>query len=476
MRKTIIAVAGSGKTSKICEIIKEAIKNNIPQEKIYAVTFTVTAASEIKNRLNTTHCNICTIHSLAYSVIINEKNVNHYSIYDAAFNTGYLEMLKQATEILNTNQNFYPLFLLVDEAQDLSEEEFLFINSIKTSNLVVVGDPLQSIMGFQGGHPKYMMSFKNMEIEKMDLSYRIPKNIADNINKIFTHSNIQSQKKDGTYNVLSVEPEQITNTVKNCLHKPGSSCVLYRTNNEIEFFARSLSNKKEYNYTIRLMQHPIIALSVLLLTMHDRINLENFSVSCNIIGYGGQRKNNLISAIKTAYRGKKINIEQLSLLTNNICDRNMPIIHAKSQILLSNIIDTLLTLEQSLDKENYLNENIVKGIKNLGYNVDNFWDIPDEALLKTITDFICGAKEKKYYIDNKSNKNLMTVHAAKGSEFNNVVVVVNDYFTKFKDPEEERIIYVAMTRAINDLTVIIPHSFQNENNQHSIIDTLLSTK
>lgn len=99
----------------------------------------------------------------------------------------YYRMLEEDEEFSKwTSENMS--YLLVDEAQDLTEENYRIFDLLLTKNqdlkLFLVGDPRQNIFGFLGGSYKYLDEFLSKykdDLSQRDLtiSYRCPQRILD---------------------------------------------------------------------------------------------------------------------------------------------------------------------------------------------------------------------------------------------------------------------------------------------------------
>jgi hypothetical protein len=84
-------------------------------EKIYAVTFTRDAASEMKNRIGNDNVRASTIHSLAYGIISGDWSG------DPTSDTFYDDMINESAERLSSGKCTIEVDVLcIDEGQDLS--------------------------------------------------------------------------------------------------------------------------------------------------------------------------------------------------------------------------------------------------------------------------------------------------------------------------------------------------------------------
>ena len=82
-------------------------------------------------------------------------------------------------------------------------------------------------------------------------------------------------------------------------------------------------------------------------------------------------------------------------------------------------------------------------------------DIPEDEVIDMIIRRVNNNKEQYFKVKNNSDKTVMTIHSAKGREFDNVIMTVNGLMN-FNDEEELRVLYVACTRTKNNLAIILP--------------------
>lgn len=95
------------------------------------------------------------------------------------------QILEKNPDILEKYQN-RAKHLLVDEYQDINAAQFRLIELLSRkfrNGLFVVGDDAQSIYGFRGGDPKFILRFKEdfpgSEVATLNISRRCHKNIMD---------------------------------------------------------------------------------------------------------------------------------------------------------------------------------------------------------------------------------------------------------------------------------------------------------
>lgn len=163
----------------------------------------------------------------AYNGILREQNLIDFD-----------DILSLAWQILNDNPaaaNLYRRiykYILVDEAQDLNFAQY---NLIKTlcgethRNILMVGDPNQSIHGYTGADKKYMNEFFvqdfEAKVEKIYKNYRSSQSIIDFAHRLFPNSrNGQQAYYQGIVEVNAfdnelIEAQFVINKIKKLLHK-----------------------------------------------------------------------------------------------------------------------------------------------------------------------------------------------------------------------------------------------------------------
>ena len=104
-----------------------------------------------------------------------KSSINKIDFDDMLIHT--YDMLKNNEIILKKVRNFYK-YILIDEFQDINKVQFEIIKLISnpTNNIFVVGDEDQSIYGFRGSRPDFLLEFSNyFENAKkivLDINYR----------------------------------------------------------------------------------------------------------------------------------------------------------------------------------------------------------------------------------------------------------------------------------------------------------------
>lgn len=213
------------------------VKKVNPQD-IVAITFTRLAAQEMHKRLGkiAEGVFIGTIHSYAKSIC----DLNGIDVQMHINNEQFDKILEEATFI---PLNKYPKVkhLLVDECQDVTELEQVFLNCIQAENDFYVGDDRQEIYSFKGSSDEFLRTmFYSPRYANYSLiyNYRNAPNIIEFANNFL-----------GSYNALS-EPATAVKWQNGYIEEgPFSDCVtalletnsynswaiLCRTNAQIEY-------------------------------------------------------------------------------------------------------------------------------------------------------------------------------------------------------------------------------------------------
>jgi superfamily I DNA/RNA helicase len=95
---------------------------------------------------------------------------------------------------------------------------------------------------------------------------------------------------------------------------------------------------------------------------------------------------------------------------------------------------------------------------NIGLLCPDVFSISEEEIVSTL---LSTQRDRFYYINNESDIDVITMHASKGQEFNKVICVEPSNHNP-EDEEERRLMYVAMTRAVDKLYMVLgPESVYN---------------
>lgn len=408
-----IAVAagpGSGKTRVLVhKLASLLLMEDVKYEQLLMLTFSRAAATEFKKRL------LKLIGNAAYFI---EIKTFHSYCFDILGRVGNLDksetIIKRAIQKINDKEielsRITKTVLVIDEAQDLDRDEYNLIQTLMNHNeemrVIAVGDDDQNIYEFRGASSKYLEHFINKnKASKNELveNYRSKSNIvffANQFVKRIKHRLkhtpiIPVQTEDGNIRVVRYHSQNITTPLVEDIMQTdlaGTTCVLTKTNEEA------------LQITGLLLRNGIQAK---LIQSNDGFSLYNM--------------------VEVRYF-----LEQLNLTDD---------IYTISEERWENAKRRLLN---KYSKSNKLDIciNIIK----------DFETINKKTKYKTDLEvFIGESRLEDFYNSNGETIFVSTIHKAKGKEFDNIFLMLENFIPK--DDADNRLIYVAMTRAKNNLFV-----------------------
>lgn len=393
-------------------------------------------------------------------------------------------------------------YVLVDEFQDTNLKQFEILKYLVTgqNNVFAVGDPNQTIYTWRGAYPEvfddYVEHFKGTQVINLFLNYRSTENILHGANNLINH-NVSNFKNDlhpmnpyhsdvnvyiGDY--LDDEANFVCSTIKSFVKqgkKYSDMLVLYRANYCSKAIEEKLmQNQIPYiifgsvNFYARKEIKDLISYLKVIYKPDDVAAMRIINVPRRAIGIDSV---NHISSYATKHNITFINalyqIEDVPNLSestkNKVRGFLEQIQHLKKTIDANGIGSAIPTLVKELNYIEYL-ETSETDIDERKENIDELSRALIEFLRQnpngTIIDYIneinLYTSAEKTRVDNNHAVHLMTVHMAKGKEydtvfiydFNEGVIPSPNALMDSKGLEEERrIAYVAMTRAINNLVI-----------------------
>ena len=378
---------------------------------------------------------------------------------------------------------------LVDEFQDVNQAQYDVVRMLAApqDNLFVVGDDDQSVYGFRGAKPGIMMEFmkdypKARQI-LLDVNYRSSGYIVKGALRVIGNNKIRFEKKieafrkpDETVHVQEVkdpvqEAEYVLERIREYREKGVSyteMAVLYRTNVD----ARAMSElMTEYQIPFVMKEHlnniyeHFIALdmiSYLRLSQgeYDRKYFLQIANRPNRYLTRESMKTGNVSyeSLRRYYRDKDWmvdRIDQLEWDMKMICDKTpyAAIQYIRKRMGYDEFLKEYAAYRKISSEDLFaLLEEIWQNSK--GYGTIKEWFEHIESYGKML-------KEQNKKNGEKEGVNLMTMHAAKGLEFDTVFVIeANEGSCPYKKAtadeeieEERRLFYVAMTRAKRKLVI-----------------------
>ena len=392
-------------------------------------------------------------------------------------------------------------YILVDEFQDVNQAQYDVVRMLAApqDNLFVVGDDDQSVYGFRGAKPGIMMEFmkdypKARQI-LLDVNYRSSGYIVKGALRVIGNNKIRFEKKieafrkpDETVHVQEVkdpvqEAEYVLERIREYREKGVSyteMAVLYRTNVD----ARAMSElMTEYQIPFVMKEHlnniyeHFIALdmiSYLRLSQgeYDRKYFLQIANRPNRYLTRESMKTGNVSyeSLRRYYRDKDWmvdRIDQLEWDMKMICDKTpyAAIQYIRKRMGYDEFLKEYAAYRKISSEDLFaVLEEIWQNSK--GYGTIKEWFEHIESYGKML-------KEQNKKNGEKEGVNLMTMHAAKGLEFDTVFVIeANEGSCPYKKAiadeeieEERRLFYVAMTRAKRKLVI----SYVKENNGKDLL-------
>ena len=399
-----------------------------------------------------------------------------------------LKLFREYPEILKKWQKKYR-FILVDEFQDINQAQYEVIRLLAApeNNLFIVGDDDQSVYGFRGAKPGIMMEFKkdfpDAKQVVLNINYRSTAHIVNGALRVINHNRMRypkeiraSRKADKTVHVQEVkdpseEAHYILEHIRDALKegkKPEEIAVLFRTSSDAGIIAELLM---EYQIPFRMKEHlnnlyehfigqDIYSYFRLSQREYDRryflqiMNRPNRFISRDIV----ENRRVSYESMRKFYCDKEWMIDRIDQL-----EWDMKMIENKSPYA------AIQYLRKSVGYDEFLKEYAQYRQLNLEELKDILDEIQERAKeFRTIPEWFEHVENYKEMLKSQMKNQwgdegvaLLTMHGAKGLEFDTVyVMAANEGAIPYKKAkiddeieEERRLFYVAMTRAKRKLTI-----------------------
>lgn len=466
------------KKSTILEIYSKSVNKEIPTKQIIEEEFPQFAHCEDK---------IIEVHK-AY---VGYKRENSVLDYDDLLL--YVKLLLENNEGLRKKLSNQYQYIMVDEYQDTNtlQADVIKLLASEHSNIMAVGDDAQSIYSFRGANYRNILDFPKLfegtEIIKLEQNYRSTQNILKLTNTIISKakekyaktlfSNIESPivpalicAKD-----TQMEADFICQRILELLDEDvnlSDICVLARNARmsyalEIELSKRAIPYQKFGGPKFMETAHikDIVSHLRVIINPDDIISLNRILLLLK--GVGATTVNNIIPIIKGNLN------PNIKLLPSNKTTSLVPLLktleNLRSQISMrkpSDIVEDVIEYYRPILKDKYDDYN--KREKDL----DHFQYLSEQY--SNLEDFISDmaleppdASVEGMYKRNSDDEALTisTIHSAKGLEWDSVFIIgavdgrfPSAYsFNSAEEMDEElRLMYVATTRAKNNLYITYP--------------------
>ncbi len=395
-----------------------------------------------------------------------------------------VELFIHNKEVLEHYQNKFK-YILIDEYQDTNEVQYKMSKLLasKYQNIFAVGDPDQSIYMFRGANFRNILNFEkdyhNTKVIPLEENYRSTKMILDAANSVIKNNKERKDKNLKSNNGVGVKLkylrsydekheitlviEQIKELLANGIQKKDIA-IFYRTNAqarivEEQFLKSNIPYKVvgSYYFYSRKEIKDLICYLRLILNPHDEISLRRVinvpkrkigaSTIASIEAIATEKNISMFDAIE---KGKELEFKNLILQLQKDSE----------SLSLTELIDDILdksgmreelehdpSLESELRLDNLMEFKSITATFEETTGSVNLGDFLEEISL------IADISEHKDFDDVVT---LMTIHSAKGLEFDVVFLVgmeegifphANALMERDGIEEERRLMYVGITRA-----------------------------
>lgn len=415
-----------------------------------------------------------------------------------------VELLRSESEVLENYQRRFQ-YIMVDEYQDTNTVQFILVRLLAgdKKNICVVGDDDQSIYGFRGANIANILDFEkyfpDARVIKLEQNYRSTKNILGAANSVIAN-NVQrkqkalwTQKEEGDGVVLKqleneyAEAEYITDEISTYVRKKQYAyrniACLYRTNAQSrvleELFVREGIPYKiigGINFYQRKEIKDLIAYLKVVDNGRDDvavkriINVPKRGIGATTVGkfdmfaqansmsfYDALKNENAMSVVGRGAAKVKPFVDFIQRLRAEMK-------YAKISDIMETILEETGYVAELKAEDTQEAEDRIANIDEFFNKIVDYEEAHEHPKLREFLEEIALVAE----IDSLENDNdyvvLMTIHSAKGLEFPKVFLcgmeeglfpgkgaIFSDSESEIE--EERRLCYVAITRAMDSLTI-----------------------
>lgn len=467
--RSVVAGPGSGKTATMVELIKKLLSMGVQASEIRAVTFSKEMAKNLEARIGVKGI-VSTFHSLGYlicsekerkpvepelryrlmSKLIRKWNLDYKELdrfiarmrrenispemaadsgdYDYGLAKAYANyelvraqegwmdfdsMLHDSVQLLEDVQiraRWQTKYLIVDEAQDTDDLQWRMMQlmSERYGNITVVGDPGQAIYGFRGAKPDNITNFQQWfpkgRTYYLGKNYRSTQRVVNFVRE----------------NAPRDTPKELLQRMQAARTVPGATIGLrmYWTDDAEAESALKLSQSDPTNSVILARTNRSVGILERLCNEHH--------LRYHLLGKTGFWKQSEIRKAVDALKSYP------NLSTEAGLNMVLPTLESKYAV------------EDRTERDNDALENL-KGLRVISQG------------FKMASDFVVYANKMMHRRNDPRGVTISTVHQAKGGEWKNVYIIganAKGFPHPKGDPqEEERIYYVAISRAIDTLRI-----------------------
>ena len=420
-----------------------------------------------------------------------------------------LNLLKKNENVLEYYQNTIK-YILVDEYQDTNTAQYLLLRLLanKHQNICCVGDEDQSIYGWRGAQLSNILNFekhfKKSKIIRLEQNYRSTGNILSAASSIISENTerigktLWTNDSDGRkVNVINVDDDtaeaiRMCEIIKQLILKnknPNEIAVLTRASFQFkEIEDRFVKEGIKYRvvggpkfYDRKEIKDAIAYFRIIInrdddLALERIINIPKRGLGAKYLSdlYKNSRIKN-ISLFQSLKEFLVLKIFPKKLLDSmnyfiNILESNQKKLSKKIHSeIAGELLEEIGYCDMLKDDKTYESEGRLENLKKLVSDINNRNSLGD--FLEEVSLVIDNSSE----VNEKNKISLMTLHSAKGLEFDTVLLPgweegifpnqrnIDEYGNNGLE-EERRLAYVGITRARNSLSIFFAN-YRKQYNQ-----------
>ena len=402
-----------------------------------------------------------------------------------------IELFKKNPDVLEKYQNLYQ-YILIDEYQDTNEAQYILTKLLSEKNrkITCVGDDSQSIYSFRGANYKNILNFekdyKDAKTILLEQNYRSTSTILNAANQVIKNNKMKKEKNLWTargegekikyYRAFNErdEAQYVIRKIKELINKNieyKDIAVLYRTNAQSRVMEEEMLKENLpyrvvgsfYFYSRREIKD-LIAYLRLIHNYKDNVSLLRV-INTPKRGIGLKTIENLtkiaddneISLYEAISSGKELEFKNLIERLREVSEN----------LTLTELIDKVLDasgMKKELETEGSLESEVrLENLEEFKSITKSFEEREGLVSLEEFLLEISLISDVEEYKDDPNRISLMTVHSVKGLEYNHVFVIgmeegifphMNSLMESSDVEEERRLMYVAITRAKDDLHLV----------------------
>ena len=444
----VIANAGTGKTTMLVEMVKKELPLLKEGQRIICITFTNMAADDIKSRIGETVSVLATTIDSFLISLINElldfadEGFNVRPAYGIVFDTYRegVELMKNQNLIgvfRNHENNFacqvlkhvlerypeigeyvaerYPLFC-IDEYQDTDKDMhtlFMWLHDKLGIRLFLIGDPKQSLYGWRGAHPEYMVELtrrKDFSCKRLTKNFRSTPDIVSYSNMLFGSAAVPANRNINPRDIIFLPIIDFWawgRDAVSCFDLDKQITLLRYKNRDvsddtIELNRAGLPCQRIYRPAIFNMEieNKAFYLALAKFTIDETTNFDTF------IGQLGYKPTEMVD------------LSNMKEYAHNL----------RRAASMSEFYEAVKALADFLDIET------------------------DYNALTILYDTIENSDGRAYFLQDQYQYKAMTIHSAKGLEWDQILIFAEDF--PLDSIENRCLYYVAVTRAKQRVVIL----------------------